>query len=74
MAILGPSSSDSSSHIQNICDDKEIPLIETRFEAFTNNISVNLHPHPSVLEEAFIDLIDALEWKKFTLLIENRAW
>lgn len=35
---------------------------------------VNLHPHPPILEKAIVDLLDELEWEKFTILYENGPW
>ena len=51
MAVLGPQSIRNSDHIKSICDNSEIPFIETR-PALTerdHQSSINLHPDPDKL-------------------------
>lgn len=59
--------------MQSICDVKEIPRIATNV-AQTDDDTITLHPQVSDTVKALIDLIDALEWKKFTILIESNVW
>ncbi|KAG5684286.1 hypothetical protein PVAND_013522 [Polypedilum vanderplanki] len=73
LGIIGPSSPDSSMHVRNICDTKEIPLIETQI-GYTAKHVINLHPTPESLSKVFIDLINAWEWQSFTVLYENAPW
>ena len=48
VAVLGPQSKANSDHIKSICDNTEVPFIETR-PALTERhqlSSINLHPDP----------------------------
>ena len=48
VAVLGPQSKSNSDHIKSICDNTEVPFIETR-PALTERhqlSSINLHPDP----------------------------
>ena len=48
VAVLGPQSKANSDHIKSICDNFEVPFIETR-PALTDRhqlSSINLHPDP----------------------------
>ena len=48
VAVLGPQSQANSDHIKSICDNTEVPFIETR-PALTERhqlSSINLHPDP----------------------------
>ena len=53
LAIFGPESRTTSSHIQSICDTLEIPHIQTRFRSRTTKeqYAINLHPDPSSLSQ-----------------------
>ena len=72
--IFGPTSPEAAIHVQSICDAKEMPHIETRYDADTKSPMVNLHPHPSSLGKVFVDLVNAWNWKSFTILYENGPW
>ena len=59
VAVLGPQSKANSDHIKSICDNTEVPYIETR-PALTERhqlSSINLHPDPDkmgdILGESF---------------------
>ncbi|XP_025421709.1 glutamate receptor ionotropic, kainate 3-like isoform X2 [Sipha flava] len=71
--VFGPSAGDTAPIVQSICDYKEIPHIQTRWDINQKRGScqINLYPHPSTLAEAFIDLITALNWQSFTIIYEN---
>lgn len=52
VAVLGPQSQTNSDHIKSICDNSEIPFIETRpalTERHKHLSSINLHPDPDKL-------------------------
>ena len=52
VAVLGPQSERNSDHIKAICDNMEIPYIETRpalTERHGHLSSINLHPDPDKL-------------------------
>lgn len=72
-AIIGPQSAQSALHVQSICDAKEMPHIETRWDPFAPPVSssLNVHPDPVTMGHAFVDLVKAFEWKSFTILYEN---
>jgi len=74
-AIFGPSSSFSAHHVQSICDTKEIPHIETRWDFTSSTVrdqySINLYPYPLTLRKAYVDLLNALDWKSFYILYES---
>ena len=61
-------------HVETVCDEKEMPLIETRWNMETVLPALNLHPHPSVMNHALVDLVKAFDWKDFTILFESGAW
>ncbi|KAJ8982466.1 hypothetical protein NQ317_000424 [Molorchus minor] len=72
IAIFGPSSEENSNVIQSICDLKEIPHIEVRWDDHPQNGTIiNLHPFPDVLTRTYISIIDAWGWKDFVILYEN---
>uniref|UniRef100_A0A182TZ79 Uncharacterized protein n=1 Tax=Anopheles melas TaxID=34690 RepID=A0A182TZ79_9DIPT len=72
--IFGPSSPKSALHVQSVCDEKEMPHIETRWDAYTKLPTLNLHPHPHIMGRVFLDLVVAFEWKSFTVLYESGPW
>ncbi|XP_066999471.2 glutamate receptor ionotropic, kainate 2 isoform X2 [Anabrus simplex] len=72
-AIFGPQSSHTAGHVQSICDVKEIPHIETRFDVKhkRQDILVNLYPHPTALAKVYMDLILTWKWTSFTIIYED---
>ncbi|MPC85738.1 Glutamate receptor ionotropic, kainate 2 [Portunus trituberculatus] len=52
-AIFGPQSENTANHVQSICDNKEIPHIETRYDykLTRDEYSINLHPYPPALSQ-----------------------
>ncbi|XP_065092480.1 glutamate receptor ionotropic, kainate 2 isoform X2 [Ochlerotatus camptorhynchus] len=73
-AIFGPSSPTAAVHVNSICDEKEMPHIETRWDAHTRLPILNIHPHPTILGRVFLDLVVAFEWKDFTIIYESGPW
>lgn len=73
-AVFGPKSPQTAMHVQSICDAKEMPHIETRSDVYTQQPTINLHPHPLTIQNLFIDLINAFEWTDFTILYESAPW
>ncbi|XP_071746528.1 glutamate receptor ionotropic, kainate 2 isoform X2 [Lepeophtheirus salmonis] len=71
--IFGPQSGVTSTHVQSICDSLEVPHVETRYDyrLTRDDYSINLYPHPHALGQAFVDLVSAMKWKKFTVLYEK---
>lgn len=56
IAIFGPPTRDSISVVKSICDNKEIPHIQTRYDLnqHISSCGINLYPHPSTLSKVFI--------------------
>ncbi|XP_055615442.1 glutamate receptor ionotropic, kainate 2 isoform X2 [Toxorhynchites rutilus septentrionalis] len=73
-AIFGPSSPKAAVHVQSICDEKEMPHIETRWDPHTRVPTLNIYPHPHVLGRVFLDLVVAFEWEDFTIIYESGPW
>lgn len=73
-AIFGPNDDSSAVHVSNICDTKEIPYIDTRYDVFSAIPIVNLYPDPSTLAQIVTDLVLAAEWESFTILYETPEW
>nr|APC94353.1 ionotropic receptor 8 [Pyrrhalta aenescens] len=72
VGILGPLSEDNSNTVQSICDLKEIPHIEVRWDDYpVNGTLINLHPYPDTLTRTYYDLIVAWGWQNFVILYEN---
>lgn len=70
-AVIGPSSPSSSTHCMNICDAKEIPYIDVKWDADTKPPVINMHPHPDAIAQIFVDIIKAADWKGFTVVYES---
>ncbi|XP_066979529.1 glutamate receptor ionotropic, kainate 2-like isoform X4 [Macrobrachium rosenbergii] len=72
-AIFGPQSENTANHVQSICDAKEVPHIETRWDyKVTGDVySVNLYPHPPALSQAYRDILMQLQWKNFVILYDS---
>lgn len=73
-AIFGPDDPASAVHAANICDTKEIPYIDTRFDQFSQIPIVNLYPDAETLSQMVVDLVQSSEWTSFTILYETPEW
>ncbi|XP_031634001.1 glutamate receptor ionotropic, kainate 2-like isoform X2 [Contarinia nasturtii] len=73
-AIFGPDDETSAIHAANVCDTKEIPYIDTRWDFFSAIPIVNMYPDPKAIAQAVHDLVIAAEWQSFTILYENPEW
>lgn len=74
VAIFDPFDGPISHHIQSICDAKDIPHIETRWEFKSNRNdpeSINLFPRTSLLTKAYVDIVKAWNWEHFAIVYEN---
>lgn len=73
VGIFGPSYQDSSNYVQSVCDNKEMPHIETHWDKYLtrSNCLVNLYPHPESLKNVYVELVNFFNWKKFTIIYEN---
>ncbi|XP_071037361.1 glutamate receptor ionotropic, kainate 2-like [Parasteatoda tepidariorum] len=72
-AIFGPQDRLTSLHVASICDEFEVPHIETRWDRAQkrDDLSINLHPSPNVLSDMYVAMIKHMGWKNFTLLYEE---
>lgn len=52
IGVIGPTSPESAFHVRNICDMKEIPLVEIYNDGSSKDV-INLHPTPDDLGRAF---------------------
>ncbi|KAL3280164.1 hypothetical protein HHI36_017664 [Cryptolaemus montrouzieri] len=73
IAIFGPQNLKNFEAIQSVCDAKEIPVIQTRWNAKSRRGStvINNYPHPDVLSKAYLDFIKVWNWKRFIVLYDN---
>jgi len=71
--IFGPVSPVSSNHVQSVTDTLHLPFMETRWEYNfkPSAFSISIHPHPSMLGQAFADFIRHVGWKSLVILYET---
>uniref|UniRef100_A0A4D5RB87 Glutamate receptor 1 n=1 Tax=Scolopendra viridis TaxID=118503 RepID=A0A4D5RB87_SCOVI len=76
VAIFGPQSETTASHVQSMCDVFEIPHIETRWDYrfIREEYSVNVHPYPPALASIYVKLIEKFDWwVNFCILYQDDA-
>lgn len=73
-AIFGPEEKGSSIHAADICDTKEMPYIDTRWDSESRIPIVNLYPNPLSMGQMLVDLVQASDWSSFTILYESPEW
>ena len=62
-AVLGPQSRHNSEHIKSLCDNSEVPYIETLSPGSSTPgpgpryTSINLHPDPGQLGHVLVSLV-----------------
>ena len=75
VGVLGPQSKRNSDHIKSICDNSEIPYIETRpaltERSYRQNMAINLHPDPDKLGDIVVLLIKRYGWTNVGILYED---
>lgn len=73
VGIFGPADPIVSPYVQALCDKKEIPHVEFHWDNKQTQADyvINLHPHPTSLSKAVVDLVKALEWFQFTVIYED---
>ncbi|CAH2005351.1 unnamed protein product [Acanthoscelides obtectus] len=71
VGILGPLSEQNSNVVQSVCDFKEIPHIEVRWDDHMTDAIINVHPYPDTLTKTYYDLITSWGWRHFVILYEN---
>ena len=72
-AIFGPQDPMTSLHVESICDEVEVPHVETRWEHKPKRdaLSINLYPSSTVLSQNYIAMVKYMDWQNFTLLYDE---
>ncbi|XP_076271918.1 glutamate receptor ionotropic, kainate 2-like isoform X2 [Rhynchophorus ferrugineus] len=72
-AVFGPSDPLLGGHIHSICDALDIPHLETRIDLETDikEFSINLYPAQNLLNAAFEDVMNFLNWTKVAIIYEE---
>ncbi|KAG7196449.1 hypothetical protein KM043_013099 [Ampulex compressa] len=72
-AVFGPSDPILGQHIHSICDALDIPHLEARLDLDTEakEFSINLHPAQSLLNAAYQDVMEFLNWTKVAIIYED---
>lgn len=72
-AVFGPADALLASHIQSICDALDIPHLESRLdlEPEYKEFSINLYPSHDVVNHAFQDVMNFLNWTRVAILYEE---
>lgn len=75
MTIFGPTSGKSADYVQSMCDSKEVPHVETRWDVTHHRPSIllNLYPYMPALNKVYVDLVETWGWKSFTILYEDEG-
>ncbi|XP_022900361.2 glutamate receptor ionotropic, kainate 2-like [Onthophagus taurus] len=73
IGILVTSNRENTDPVQSICDLKEIPMLEVRWNdrLSRGGTSINIYPHPPSLSKAYVDIIKFWKWDEFTILYED---
>lgn len=72
-AVFGPSDPILGQHIHSICDALDIPHLEARLDlgSEAREFSINLHPAQSLLNAAYMDVMEFLNWTKVAIIYED---
>nr|AZQ24985.1 ionotropic receptor [Aphidius gifuensis] len=72
-AVFGPSDSILGQHIHSICDALDIPHLEVRLDLDieAKEFSINLHPAQALLNAAYQDVMNFLNWTKVAIIYED---
>ncbi|KAK9882219.1 hypothetical protein WA026_019733 [Henosepilachna vigintioctopunctata] len=73
VAIFGPQNIKNFDAVQSVCNAKDIPVIQTRWNVrpLRDSTVINNYPHPSVLSKAYLDFVRVWNWKRFAILYDN---
>lgn len=72
--MIGPERVSSALHTANVCDVKEIPLIDINWMNEPRLSSINMYPTHDTLSELLIQLLRIKNWGGFTILFESPSW
>ncbi|XP_076174865.1 glutamate receptor ionotropic, kainate 2 isoform X2 [Ptiloglossa arizonensis] len=72
-AVFGPSDPVLGQHIHSICDALDIPHLEARLDLDpeAKEFSINLYPAQSLLNAAYQDIMEFLNWTKVAIIYED---
>ncbi|KAF5280993.1 hypothetical protein FQA39_LY05198 [Lamprigera yunnana] len=72
-AVFGPADPLLGAHIHSICDALDIPHLEARLDLDTDvrEFSINLYPAQHLLNAAFQDIMNFLNWTKVAIIYEE---
>lgn len=70
-AVLGPMSATAAQHCTNVCDAKDVPYVDFRWDAAARPPVINMMPHPEAMAQVFVALVRAWNWNGFTILYES---
>lgn len=72
-AVFGPSDPILGQHIHSICDALDIPHLEARLDLDTEakEFSINLYPAQSLLNTAYQDVMEFLNWTNVAIIYED---
>ncbi|XP_076389983.1 glutamate receptor ionotropic, kainate 2 isoform X3 [Megachile rotundata] len=72
-AVFGPSDPILGQHIHSICDALDIPHLEARLDLDTEakEFSINLYPAQTLLNAAYQDIMEFLNWTKVAIIYED---
>ena len=79
-AVFGPQSPSVGWLIRSIADNLHIPHFQVnwdyrsfrRHKLYPSNMTINLHPEPTALSQAFADLVQSRNWKSFAIIYEKK--
>lgn len=73
IALFGPQSEDNAQIVESVCNNKDIPHIETRWNDQPGKLTntLNLYPHGPTFGKALADLVEARQWDTFTIFYED---
>jgi len=72
-ALFGPTDPNLGNHIHSVCDTLDIPHLEVRLDLDQNfkEFSINLRPPQVLLNQAYLDVMNFLNWTKVALIYED---
>nr|QBB73017.1 ionotropic receptor [Protaetia brevitarsis] len=73
IALFGPQSEDNAQIVESVCNNKDIPHMETRWNDQPGKLTntLNLYPHGPTFSKALADLVEARQWDTFTVFYED---
>lgn len=76
VAIFGDLNDKSTRNaVENLCDNKEIPLLEIGWNGNPqrSTTAISFYPSNKILSELYLGIIDYFKWRSFLILYEDDA-